>query len=257
MTRHRVDDEQYALLARRTGEVIRRVDEGTIPFESAMRRLQIIIEGRGFENDLIHGLFATPAQQLQMVRALNVAGCWGFTESDFTVLGEPPIYPTAYGPLTVVVLDVSLDTAPQATFDIAWQLLASQQPKHVRWEGLKSDPDHLRLLSGSKYARGLRWRIVDLGCNRGRIPGNMRSEYVSPAAAVLWMGCYSPRWVSAMNGRDIPYVWLSGYEACTLDDLNWQHVPFLHRYAHNQQVRLDTSHCGFRTDERAVPVFRE
>jgi hypothetical protein len=44
MTRRRVTDEQYGRLARRVGELQRRVDEGAIPFQLAMDDLQRIIQ---------------------------------------------------------------------------------------------------------------------------------------------------------------------------------------------------------------------
>jgi hypothetical protein len=46
MTRKCVADEQYRRLRQRLDEVLRRVDEKTIPFEATMSILQLIIEGR-------------------------------------------------------------------------------------------------------------------------------------------------------------------------------------------------------------------
>ncbi len=44
MTRRRVTDDQYGQLSRRCGELMRRVDEGALPFDATMRKLQGIIE---------------------------------------------------------------------------------------------------------------------------------------------------------------------------------------------------------------------
>ena len=44
MTRKNVPDDQYGQLCRRLGEVARRVDEGSIPFDATMRSLQLIVE---------------------------------------------------------------------------------------------------------------------------------------------------------------------------------------------------------------------
>src|SRR3989344_1903021 len=46
MTRKCVTDDQYGQLQRRLDEVARRVDEGTLPFDSVMRALQSFIEGK-------------------------------------------------------------------------------------------------------------------------------------------------------------------------------------------------------------------
>lgn len=45
MTRHSVSDDQYGNLTRRLDEVKRRVDEGTLPHDSIMSALALIIEG--------------------------------------------------------------------------------------------------------------------------------------------------------------------------------------------------------------------
>ncbi|MBA3047005.1 hypothetical protein KKC83_04475 [Patescibacteria group bacterium] len=45
MTRRNVTDEQYGRLCRRAGELLRRVDEGTLGFDQAMDSLQTAIEG--------------------------------------------------------------------------------------------------------------------------------------------------------------------------------------------------------------------
>ena len=44
MTRRCVTDEQYGQLSRRVGELVRRVDEGTIPFKSTMDGIQSLIQ---------------------------------------------------------------------------------------------------------------------------------------------------------------------------------------------------------------------
>lgn len=44
MTRKCVTDEQYGQLCRRAGELIRRVDEGTLPFDETFSELQRLIE---------------------------------------------------------------------------------------------------------------------------------------------------------------------------------------------------------------------
>ncbi|MFA6252904.1 MAG: hypothetical protein WCV69_01380 [Patescibacteria group bacterium] len=249
-----LSDEQYRVLDRRLDEVKRRANQGTILFNTTIDQLQCIVEGRGFECDLIHGMFATPAQQLSMVKVLNVQHCWGFTDEDFIKLGQAPV-PANTTRLTVVILEVCLDTV-QRTFDTAWQLAASKQPNSSRLGGLLSDSEHLRLLSG-QHSRGLKWRIVDLGANQNRKSVDVRDSVQSPAAAILWMAYYSPKWVSAMNGKDIPYVFLPGYEACAPIFLDWQFVPCFGWDADMRQFWLRTFHLGSQCDEWAVPAFRE
>ncbi|MDO8515631.1 MAG: hypothetical protein Q7S28_00075 [bacterium] len=54
MTRRRVADDQYGLLHRRLGDLIRRVDEGALPFKQVMEGLQDLIEGQFVSNLLVN-----------------------------------------------------------------------------------------------------------------------------------------------------------------------------------------------------------
>ena len=56
MTRKNVADDQYGQLCRRLGEVARRVDEGSVPFDTAMKSLQLIIENE----TVVGGRVSTP-----------------------------------------------------------------------------------------------------------------------------------------------------------------------------------------------------
>jgi len=53
MTRKSVTDEQYGQLSRRLGELLRRVDEGTIPFARAFADAQLLVEGKTFQPHII------------------------------------------------------------------------------------------------------------------------------------------------------------------------------------------------------------
>jgi len=53
MTRKCVTDEQYGQLSRRLGELLRRVDEGTIPFDRSFADAQLLVEGKTFQPHII------------------------------------------------------------------------------------------------------------------------------------------------------------------------------------------------------------
>jgi hypothetical protein len=53
MTRKRVTDEQYGRLSRRLVEVLRRVDEGTVPLAQAMDGVQVLIEDKKLAPNII------------------------------------------------------------------------------------------------------------------------------------------------------------------------------------------------------------
>jgi hypothetical protein len=46
MTHQSVADDQYGQLWRRLKEIARRVDEGSVPFDTTMRSLQLVVEGK-------------------------------------------------------------------------------------------------------------------------------------------------------------------------------------------------------------------
>jgi hypothetical protein len=143
--------------------------------------------------ELIHEMFISPGKQLDLARERSMERDWCFTDDDFAALGEPPTWPE--DKLSVVVLDISIDTV-EHTFEEAWHFAASVQPNHWRWNELKSDADHLRLLPGITHKRGLRWRVVDLGANldkaQGMSPREVRRSSISPSSEVLWAASYFP-----------------------------------------------------------------
>jgi hypothetical protein len=208
--------------------------------------------------DLIYGLFMPAAFQRNLVQLWNAWSEWRFTDADFAALGEPPAWPE--DKLSAVVLDVSLDTVQQ-TFDEAWDCAISVQPNSWRWEELKSDADHLRLLPGIAHQRGLRWRVVDLADNwdqkNGIAPANVRNPRTSPSSAVLWAASYFSKWIQAMDGKTVPYVWIPGYQVTVAGFGQWSGVPNLNWYRVSRGVHLYASHGGHRNSHYAVPALRE
>lgn len=251
-----VSDEQYRGIDRQMTWIKRKLDQqGGSPLDPEWLAsvLQTIIEGPGYDDHLIHDLFVSPLQQLEMIKRLNHERDWGFTEKDFVSLGEAPDWPA--GRLSVVILDVSLNSV-QETFETAWELVKTTQPSSWRWAGLQSDSDHLRLLSG-KHQRGLQWQVVDLGVNQNRNPEEVRNISTSPSSAILWMAYYSPKWIQSMNGKDIPFVWIPGYEVTipgTTQD--WHDVPSLNRNAGERQIKLNAYSDYNRDGNWAVPALR-
>ncbi len=254
MTRTIVSDEQYGKLQRRVSDLVRRVDQGTIGYDHTMERIQAILEGRGYEGDLLHGMFASPDAQLRMAKQRNLERGWGFTDEDFASLGPAPSWLTD-NRLVVVILDISLDSIEQ-TFEEAWDAVKGAHPANWRWPELKSDKESLRLLSGN-HKRGLRWQVVDLGANKNARPIDVRNPKTSPSSALLWMAFYSPKWIQSMNGTDVPYVWIPGYEATISGYGAWTSMPLLFWDADDRKVELYADFSGYRNEKWAVPVLRE
>ncbi len=206
-------------------------------------------------------MFISPAEQFELVRQRNAKRGWGFTDEDFSCLGEPPAWPD--DDLYAVVLEVSLDSIQQ-TFEEAWLWAAEAQRdyrRHRRWPELSSDERGLRLLVGIEHKRGLRWRVVDLGANwdkkDGIAPRNVRDPKRSPHSAILWAAALFPAWVRAIDGVNVPNVWIPGYEASVSDHMPWTEVPRLQVSFGNGEVSLDTHSRGSCFGGLAVPEFRE
>lgn len=259
MTRGSVTDEQYGKLSKRVEEVKRRVDEGTLPFGSIMDGLQGLIQGRQDGRPI---WAISPKSQLALVHERNLERGWGFTEADFKALGDPPEWPE--GRFCTVVLDVSLNTV-QDTFEEAWYFVASaaSAPSDSwRDEHIRSNPEHLRLLPDIEHRRGLRWQVVDLGAHwdksgMGISPKDVRSSMTSPSSAILWAASYFPEWMQVMDGRSVPFVWLSGYQLATPHaEQPWWDVPVLHRM-NKGEIRLSARFDYTRAIGMATPALLE
>ena len=113
----------------------------------------------------------------------------------------------------------------------------------------------------SKDKRGLRWRVVELAANwdkkDGIRPKDVRNPQTSPHSAVLWEAGFSPKWVQAMDGVNVPYVWIPGYEASISGGPAWSYAPYLRWNRVFRKVELIADHCELRYQYWAVPAFRE
>jgi len=203
------------------------------------------------------GWFISPAEQLELVKARNFERNWGFTAEDFFPLGEPPAWPD--GDLCAVVLAPALKTL-QETLEEAWLWAAEVQENNRRWDALLSDEKSLRLFTGKEHKRGLSWRVVDLGANwdkqNGIAPKDVRNPK-SPDCEILIAAALFPNWIQAMDGVNVPYVWIPGLEVSVSGDPAWSDVPSLNWHRDDHEVGLNAAHCELRHRLWAVPAFRE
>ncbi|MGH3669365.1 MAG: hypothetical protein ACRDSH_01835, partial [Pseudonocardiaceae bacterium] len=81
-----------------------------------------------------------------------------------------------------------------------------------RWE---QRPKPVRLCEGLVHRPGIRRVTVDLAAHyipgRHVRPSSLRNVD-SAHAEVLAAAAHFPRWIRAMDGKDVPYTWLAGYE---------------------------------------------
>lgn len=209
-------------------------------------------------------LFTSTADQLTRVKQWNKERNWGFTDEDFEQLGDAPELPEDAGKLVCLVLVPYLDEEGAVpgyyrTFQELWRLATQQQENSWRWDGY-SNPENLRLLEGIEHpGRCLRWEVIDLGANwnknRGIAPKDVRNSETSPHAGILAAAALHPNWVRAMDGKNVPYVWISGYQVAVPGVGPWQYVPSVWFGRDGSGVGLyynwdDCRGCNF-----AVPAF--
>lgn len=215
---------------------------------------------------LIHGVF-NPAQ---IVHAAFMARCLekGIDCGRFVWVGSeaPPKFDPD-DPETVVVLDATLGTL-QETFEFAWKWAAERQEDQWRWDGLRSDQKHLRLLSDNRSddAEGdspefkpwtLKWVRIKLDANVGKRPIDVRNVKTSPGCALLWMAAEHPERIKATDYERRFGFWLPGLKCMAPDRVPWSHVPCVYFYRDARQVGLRAYWCGYSHSHLAVPVLRE
>jgi hypothetical protein len=245
-----------------SAEIIREVNTGDgnelaeVMFEALMRHPRFT---------LVHGLFTTTGKQIARVREWNKEFGWGISDEAFAEAEKPvPAWPEEK--LVAVVLvpyladkaneDETVTTGLERTFHELWMRAKAEQDANWRWDGYdKAGSDRLRLHKGIEHKVGLRWEVIDLGCNRNKKPMDVRSSKSSPHAGILAAAALHPNWVKSMDGDKVPYVWIPGYEVQVPGERPWASVPHLYFDRDNRRIQLDYSWCVYCSSYWAVPSF--
>lgn len=193
--------------------------------EGKAQRITLPPPAKNFKSDY----FVPTTEQIVNVLKWNQEFGWGLDDMLFE-LPDPPDWPD--GELSAVVLAVYFENA-EKTYEQLWQAIyrtmTTQKPMVVPFRN--SNKGALSLVSGQTHPGTLlRWEVLDFG--RGSFPADSRPADVrndsSPHAAVLSAAAHFPKWLLAMNGKDIPFVWIHGYKMLLGDDQPWpRRVPFL------------------------------
>lgn len=256
------DTEFKGRLARAgfSAEVIREInrndDMAGIMYEALMRHPAFT---------LVHGLFTKPEKQIERVREWNKEFGWGIPDEAFAEAEKSvPAWPEEK--LVAVVLvpyladkaneDETVTTGLERTFHELWMRAKAEQDANWRWDGYdKAGSDRLRLHKGIEHKVGLRWEVIDLGCNRNKKPMDVRNSKSSPSAGILAAAALHPQWVKSMDGDKVPYVWIPGYEVQVPDGKPWADVPNLGFAGGDREIRLSCSWCDNYDSDWAVPSF--
>jgi len=214
---------------------------------------------------LIHGVFTSPEQQLTRIREWNREFGWGISDEAFAEAEKSvPVWPEEK--LVAVVLvpyladkkveDDTVTTGLERTFHELWMRAKAEQDANWRWDGYdKAGSDRLRLHKGIEHKVGLRWEVIDLGCNRNKKPMDVRNSKSSPSAGILAAAALHPQWVKSMDGDKVPYVSIPGYEVNVSDESPWHYVPGLYFNRDGRRIRLHYDWHGDCYPGWSVPSF--
>jgi len=137
---------------------------------------------------------------------------------------------------------------------------------YYRWDGLKSDAKSLRLAPRTLHfdnpgAPTLYWVIYEPFANwdrengytvQGLWDGKVKGlAHVENLNAIELM----PDWVRSMDGKNVPYINLPGYQVFYESD--WSDCPYVRWWSDDRRLSLDARWAGRRYYGYASPVVRE
>lgn len=210
-------------------------------------------------------MFLPLRAQLDNIWEWNEERRWGFSPDDFDAVDLSS--PDENKPLVVDLVAVYLDgdkelNGVRRTCHELWTLAARQQPHTWCWDWYldkwKNRPKPVRLLDGIVHIPGIRRVTVDLGAHfepgRYLSPSKVRSQY-SAHAEVLAAAAHFPRWIRAMDGKTVPYTWISGYEVMIEERPSPERLPALSWTGYRQSMSLtadwaDHSYSGWASPTR-------
>lgn len=167
------------------------------------------------------------------MRRWNHTRRWGFREPDFAAIDVTEVaHPS---PLMVDVVAVYLPATERMggvrrTCHELWSLVARDIPAAYAWDDGKDWVKPVRLLDGIEHRPGIRRVTLDLAAHWHRVrairPIRVRGPD-SAASEVLAAAAHFPFWVRSMDGQQVPYGWLSGYQLTVPDYETWRHLSCL------------------------------
>lgn len=213
--------------------------------------------------DLTLKTFVSPLEQLANLRRWNDDRGWNlpqalFDEVDVTVVDHA-------SPLVVDVLTVDLPArgaadGVQRTCEELWTIAALRQPRSWCWDERKTGPKPVRLLDGVERRPGVRRVTLDLAAHWDRRRGSRPLEVRGPESAgpeILAAAAHFPEWVRSMDGREVPFVGLAGYQVTHPAYETWRHVLCLSWSHFNRRINLSDNWADYYQDRFAFPVRLE
>ena len=228
---------RLAFLYAEQNQIFADVKAGKLPFRDTLIALQEVIDG-GFKPktninaSLVHGLFTTPIEQLEMMQKWNKEFALGLSSKDFSeARSQIPKWPKDKLTALVLVPRVKDDLPPksrprgmaqrkykllkreylsktglQSTLEKIWQIVADNHQKDIQAPSLCFDVSQLRLAKELKYRSGLSWEIINFEANEDLSPKQI--GYKKPLAnlGVFVAMALHPEFMVQMNGDTIPFT---------------------------------------------------
>ena len=197
---------------------------------------------------------------LSRLRQADIAQGWGITEDEFTQLRDhAPALPK--GRRAFLSFRIRFDAGQKGVEQTAnahiKEILRVHGKKNVwRWDNLRTDEKHLRLLVGNKTHKPVvEWCVIDLDTHRKRdsITSVRGSKSLADEGLVL-------AWLVPDRVRSIDYkewcAWFcAGYESNVPGDGDgpWRRVPCVHRYLYDGSVGLGAGWRSAASSGCSVP----
>jgi hypothetical protein len=209
-------------------------------------------------------MFTSLTEQLANIRQWNTERSWGFSAADFHSVDLTAR--ARNDPLVVDVVAIYLpDTAERSgvlrTCQELWTVAAEQQPHTWSWDWYRDSwqdiPKPVRLIDGLVHRPGIRRVTIDLSASyvpgRHVRPSTLRGPD-SAHAEVLAAAAHFPRWVRAMDGDNVPYTWLLGYEVMMRGQRTPLRLPALSWNDLRQTMSLTAAWVNHSFSGWAAPV---
>jgi hypothetical protein len=248
-------------------EILKRVGNGSLDARSVRKAMQAIIEGKLPEDsqfDRFGGYLLSLDKQLERIARFD-NDFWGGRIRQHTNLKDIDTtsdHIQRVDDLEVLYVDFG---SPEDNVELWWKVLVGKQPNAWRYDGLKAE--HLRLAATAhQYEPGVHRIRLNLVAHWepevGRTVQEVRQQAQAngetlAAAEVLAAYGLHDHLLQQMDGENLPYADLGGYEATIPGDEAWRRAPYLYWDRSYRKVLLYAYWDDYRYYGRACPVRRE
>lgn len=204
-------------------------------------------------------------QQLNLLKQFNVLH-WDniLTEEEIDAVDTSSDHVQSVDDLEILYVDFG---SAEKNIEMWWRVLVANQPNNWRWDGLKTDPENLRLTPNTKaYEPGIHRVRINLVAHwepeNGRTIDEVREqakqtdEILAHAEVLAAYGLHAAL-LQEQDGENLPYADMPGFQATVPGREAWAHVPYLFWNRDDRKVQLSAFWSGSRPQYWAAPVVRE